>query len=128
MDLTVNPIRPVNLNLLTIHLPIAAIASILHRVSGVILFLFIPFALWMLYHSLHSETDFVFLTLTLKKPLFKLLVWGWLTALAYHLLAGFRHILADAHIGTSKQGGARGAWLVIILAFIASTAIGYWVC
>ncbi|MBI5448327.1 MAG: succinate dehydrogenase, cytochrome b556 subunit [Gammaproteobacteria bacterium] len=122
------PSRPVNLNLLTIKLPVAAIASILHRLSGVALFLFIPYALWLLYHSLHSEIDFVFLTLTLQKPLFKLLTWLWLTALGYHLLAGTRHILADFHLGTSKQGGARSAVFVIISAVILSLFIGYWVC
>lgn len=123
-----NQTRPVNLNLFTIKFPIAAIASILHRISGVVLFLLIPYALWLLYHSLHSETDFVFLTLTLQKPLFKLLSWAWLTALSYHLLAGIRHILADLHVGTSKRGGASGAWIVILLALISSIVIGYWVC
>ena len=115
-----NQSRPINLNLFTLHFPIAAIVSILHRISGVVLFLFIPFGLWMLYHSLHSEVDFVYLGFTLKKPLVKFLVWVWLTAFAYHLLAGIRHILADMHIGITKQGGALNAWLTLIFALILS--------
>lgn len=125
---TLNQTRPVNLNLFTIKFPIAAIVSILHRLSGVALFLFIPFGLWMLYHSLHSETDFVFLGLTLKRPLFKFLVWLWLTSLGYHLIAGIRHILADLHIGLTKEGSTRSAGLVIIVALILSIIIGFWLC
>ena len=120
--------RPVYLNLLTIKLPLAGFVSILHRITGLILFLFIPFALWILYHSLHSETDFVFLTLNLKKPFFKILLWIGLSALGYHLLAGLRHLLADLHIATSKQGGTNSAAIVLILAIILSTLIGYGLC
>jgi len=120
--------RPVYLNLLTIKLPLAGFVSILHRITGLILFLFIPFALWILYHSLHSETDFVFLTLNLKKPFFKILLWIGLSALGYHLLAGLRHLLADLHIGTSKQGGTNSAAIVLILAITLSTLIGYGLC
>lgn len=123
-----NQPRPINLNLFTIKFPISAIASILHRISGVALFLFTPFALWMLYHSLHSETDFVFLSLNLQRPLFKIIIWMGLTALAYHLLAGIRHILMDFHMGVTKKGGASSAWAVIILALISSIGIGCWLC
>lgn len=125
---TLNSTRPINLNLLSLRFPITAITSILHRVTGVVLFLSIPYALWILAHSLQSETDFVYVSLTLQKPLFKWLNWLILSALAYHLTAGIRHILADFGLGISKQGGKQAAWVTLAIALLLSISIGVWVC
>lgn len=118
--------RPVNLDLRTFHFPSHAIASILHRIAGIVLFLFIPLLLWMLQSSLSSYEQFLLLQDQLTSPLFKVLVWGLLTAFIYHLLAGIRHLTMDVGIGESLSAGRWTAKLVIALAIVLSLGIGVW--
>lgn len=107
--------RPVNLNLLAVRFPIPAIVSILHRISGVILFLSIPGVLWLLNQSLLSYQSFSQLSLILSQPVVKLLVWGVLSAFVYHLLAGIRHLLLDVGVGEILRAGKFTAALTLIL-------------
>lgn len=123
---TVNDKRPVNLDIGTIDLPITAYASILHRVSGVVLFFAVGILLWMLDASLASEESFDALKETLANPILKLIVWGILAALGYHLLAGVRHMIMDFGIGESLEGGARGAKIVLLSAVILVILAGAW--
>ncbi|MFS9598930.1 succinate dehydrogenase, cytochrome b556 subunit, partial [Klebsiella variicola] len=88
----VNSKRPVNLDLRTIKLPVTAYTSILHRISGVILFLGIAVLLFALDKSLSSEEGFEQVKACLTSPLAKLVIWGLLSALLYHLVAGVRHL------------------------------------
>ena len=124
---TVNDKRPVNLDIGTIDLPITAYASILHRVSGVVLFFAVGILLWMLDASLASEESFDALKETLANPILKLIVWGILAALGYHLLAGVRHMIMDFGIGESLEGGARGAKIVLLSAVVLVILAGAWV-
>lgn len=121
-----NDKRPVNLDIGTIDLPITAYASILHRVSGVVLFFAVGILLWMLDASLASEESFDALKETLANPILKLIVWGILAALGYHLLAGVRHMIMDFGIGESLEGGARGAKIVLLSAVILVILAGAW--
>lgn len=116
--------RPVNLDLTTIHFPIPAIASILHRISGAVLYLFIPFLLWMLQKSLRSQDSFLELKQILTNPLAKFLVWALLVGVIYHVIAGIRHLLMDIHVGDSLKGGRLSATLTIILTIVLSLLIG----
>ena len=118
--------RPINLNLLTIHFPIPAIVSILHRVSGVFLFLLFPVLLWMFSLSLSSEQSFTKLQDFLSSPLIKVLVWLVLAPLCYHLVAGIRHLLMDMHIGEELKSGRRGAKLTILVSIILVALLGVW--
>ncbi len=118
--------RPVNLNLFTIRFPITAITSILHRLSGVVLFLLIPLMLWMLQMSLASPWTYIKLTDILSSPFVKLVVFGLLGSLIYHLVAGVRHLFMDVHIGDSKQGGRLGAQAVMVISFILIALVGVW--
>jgi succinate dehydrogenase / fumarate reductase cytochrome b subunit len=120
--------RPINLDLTTIKFPCTAIASILHRVSGLLLFLFIPFLLWMLAKSLGSEAGFLGMRENLGHPLAKVTIWLLLASIIYHLLAGIRHILMDIGFAESLQGGRIGAYIVMILAAILSLLAGVWLC
>jgi len=122
----VNKKPPVNLDLSTIRFPVPAIASILHRVSGVALFFATPLLLWMLQSSLASRESFAELQAILGSPLVKLVVWALIAALLYHLAAGVRHLLMDMHIGDSLQGGRRGAWTAIGVAAVATLLMGIW--
>jgi succinate dehydrogenase / fumarate reductase, cytochrome b subunit len=118
--------RPVNLNLFTFHYPITAIASILHRISGVILFLFVPFLVWVLSLTLASPDDFSSVQHYLTLPVPKVLVWVFLSGLIYHLLAGMRHLVMDFGVGESLRGGRVGAWVVTIFSVILAILLGLW--
>ena len=119
--------RPVNLNLLTLHFPIPAIVSILHRLSGVFIFLLIPFLLWGLQESLVSSARFELLKVTLNRPWIQCGLWVFLLALSYHLLAGIRHLLMDIHLGDSLRAGRLSAGIVLALGVMAAVVGGFWV-
>lgn len=118
--------RPVNLNLFTIRFPITAWVSIAHRLSGVFVFLLVPFLLWILQESLASEARFMHLSAILGWPAMQVGLWLFLAALLYHCIAGIRHLLMDIHIGETKAMGRFGAWLVIVIFVTLYGVIGYW--
>lgn len=118
--------RPKNLNLLTIRFPIPAIVSILHRISGLILFLLIPLMLWGLHLSLSSPDDFDNLHLFLSSPLMKFLIWGSLSAFIYHFFAGIRHLLMDIHVGDELKSGRLSAMLTLTISVVFIILAGIW--
>lgn len=121
-----NDKRPVNLDLTTISLPAPAIASILHRLSGVVIFLFIPILLWILSMSLASIETFQTLQQFFTGFLWKFILWAVLTCLLYHLVAGIRHLLMDMHIGESRVAGKISAYIVFGLGILFAILIGIW--
>ena len=122
-----NDKRPVNLDLSTIKFPVTAIASITHRVTGVAIFLALPILLWMLDRSLASPESFADLKALMTSPLVKLVVWAILAVLLYHLVAGIRHLVMDAGVGESLEGGRRGAKLVFIISVVLILLVGGWI-
>lgn len=121
-----NKNRPVNLALTTIRFPITAIVSILHRVAGLLLFISIPFLLWVLQASLSSIDGFEALQDCLNTPIMRFIIWVVLSALWYHLIAGIRHLLMDWGVGETKTGGRIGARVTLVLAVIAIVITGVW--
>lgn len=119
--------RPVNLNLTTIKFPIPAIASISHRISGVLLFLFIPLLIWMLGVSLESEAGFQQMKDCFTSFFGKIILWVMLSSLIFHVLAGFRHLLMDVGCGESLAGGRLGAKLVFAMAAVLILLTSYWI-
>lgn len=119
--------RPVNLDISTIKLPITAYVSILHRVSGVFLFAGVAVLLWMLNTSLSSGDGFEQIKSLIASPVCKIVLWIVLAALAYHLVAGVRHLIMDFGVGESLEGGQLGAKLVIVLAAALILLAGVWV-
>jgi succinate dehydrogenase / fumarate reductase cytochrome b subunit len=107
--------RPVNLNFFTIHFPIAAIVSLLHRISGIFIALFIPVLLVLLKTSLESKQQWDSLGVFFKSPwvitALSMLMFGFV----YHCIAGIRHLLMDIGIGNTKKGGRKGAILVLLM-------------
>lgn len=119
--------RPVNLDISTIKLPITAIVSILHRISGVFLFAGVAVLLWLLDGSLASEEQFVALQETLTQPVWQFIVWAVVAALAYHMAMGVRHLIMDCGIGESLKGGRLGAKLALALAVVLIVLAGVWI-
>jgi succinate dehydrogenase / fumarate reductase, cytochrome b subunit len=109
-------------DLINYRLPAAGIVSILHRVSGVLLFLCLPLLLWLLDQSLSSERSFEryleFFHGFLSRVL--LLALGW--ALLHHLCAGVRYLLLDLHIGTEKHAAQRSSWAVFAVSLVLTLA------
>ena len=118
--------RPKNLNLLTIRFPIPAIVSILHRISGFILFLLIPFILWGLQISLASEQSFNDVQQIMTAFPAKTIIWLSLSAFIYHFVAGIRHLLMDIHVGESLRGGRITSVLTLIVSALLIIIIGIW--
>lgn len=118
--------RPMNLDLRTIHFPIMAVASICHRISGVVIFLFSPWIFWLLDQSLSSSTHFMNLQTALSEPFKKCLIWIFLAALLYHLVAGIRHLLMDWGVGDSLEGGRLGAQLTFGISILLTVLTGVW--
>jgi len=120
--------RPVNLDIGTIKLPITSYVSILHRVSGVVLFFAVALMLWVLDASLASEQSFQSLKECFSSPVAQVIIWAVLAALAYHVIAGVRHLIMDFGIGEeSFESGRRSAWLVVAVAVIVIASISGWV-
>lgn len=104
-----------------------AIASILHRISGVVLFVLLPIMLCIFSESMQSEQAFAQVKTWLAQPAYKMVVWAFGAAMIYHLLAGIRHLLMDMGFGEHLESGRRSAVLVIILAIILSIFLGFWI-
>ena len=120
--------RPVNLDLGTIALPITSYVSILHRASGVIMFFAVAVLLWLLESSLASEASFNELSNLFNNPLCQIIVWGTLAALAYHSVAGMRHMIMDFGVGEdSFYAGRLSAWAALALAALVIALITLWV-
>ncbi len=124
---TVKKNRPVNLDIATIKLPITAYVSILHRVSGVFLFAGVAVLLWMLGTSLSSPEGFDQIKSVATSPACKLVLWVVLAALAYHMVAGVRHLIMDFGVGETLEGGQLGAKLVVVIAAVLIVLAGVWV-
>lgn len=121
-----NTNRPVNLDLTTIQMPLTAVTSILHRISGIVLFLSLPFALWALDKSLSSEAGFTELKACLALPIMKIALLAVLAALVYHLVAGIRHLLMDLGIGETKEGGLLSSRIVLGVSLLSFVFVGIW--
>lgn len=62
----------------------------------------------------------------LATPLVKLIVWGILAGLLYHLIAGVKHLVMDLGIGETLQGANTGAKLVVVISVVAIVLAGVW--
>jgi succinate dehydrogenase / fumarate reductase cytochrome b subunit len=124
---TVNDKRPVNLDLTTIKFPVTALSSISHRISGVALFFALPFLLWGLDRSLSSPEGFAQVSNLMDSFLAEVIAFLILAALAFHLVAGVRHLIMDLGLGESLEGGRRGAFLVFALSAVLFLLAGVWV-
>lgn len=108
--------RPIYLNLLQIRLPVPGFMSILHRVSGAVLVLAIPFAIYVLDLSLRSPEGFAQAHVLLDGWFARLMLLGLLWALLHHLFAGIRYLLLDVDLGIDKPRYRQSAWAVLVAA------------
>jgi succinate dehydrogenase / fumarate reductase cytochrome b subunit len=120
--------RPVNLDIGTFSLPLTAWVSISHRISGVILFFALAGFLWMLDASLESPESFEAIKGWFANPLCQVVIWTSLAALAYHAVAGIRHLIMDFGFGEdSFESGLASAKVTVVLAVAIIILITAWV-
>jgi len=119
--------RPVNLDISTIKFPLAAITSIIHRITGVILLIGFGFLLYLLQLSLESESGFVLVQELLSGLIVKLLTWAVIACLIYHFIAGCKHLLMDLGIGETNEGAQIGSWLVVVFSTVGILIAGVWI-
>jgi succinate dehydrogenase / fumarate reductase, cytochrome b subunit len=116
--------RPKYLNLMQIRLPLPGVVSILHRVSGAALFLFIPFLLVLFEMSLQSPQTFARFKLVFSYWPVKLIIIGLMWAYLHHLCAGIRHLALDLHYGTELPAARATSWATLVISIGATLVIG----
>lgn len=125
--MAVNKKRPININPLSVQLPVGACVSIMHRLSGLLIFLFIPLLLWMLERSLASPEGLNQVKDCLHSPVCSALIWIFLGGLAFHLLAGIRHLLMDIDVGGSLKAARCSAKAVLVGVTLLIVGAAYWI-
>ena len=116
--------RPKNLNLFTIRLPINAVVSILHRVSGLALFGLLPVMLFALQYSLQSAENYARLANLTDFWLVNLLLIGLSYPFFHHFYAGLRHLGQDVHWNTSLEKARFSSRFILILGAVSVLIFG----
>ena len=112
--------------------PLAALVSGMHRASGLIMFLLLPFIIWMFDSSISSEISFAKFKsafnigmLGLPGVLWKLVALALIWAYLHHFIAGLRHLWMDTHhAAVSKEFGAMSAKVVLVVSLLSTLALG----
>lgn len=118
--------RPKYLNLLQIRLPLPGFVSILHRISGALLFVLIPFGLYVLQASLESAQRYAALKGAFAHPFVKLVVVGAAWAYLHHLCAGLRFLAIDLGYGTDLARARAGAAAVLVVSVVLTLGLAWW--
>jgi succinate dehydrogenase / fumarate reductase cytochrome b subunit len=111
----INKARPKFLDLTAIRLPLAGFVSILHRISGSVLFLALPALIAMFALSLESTAGFERSAQLVRQPMIAIPLFGLAWAYLHHFCAGIRFLLLDMHIGLDKAGARRSAVAVLVV-------------
>jgi succinate dehydrogenase / fumarate reductase cytochrome b subunit len=117
-------------DLASYRLPLAGIVSILHRVSGLLMFLLLPFIVWLLDNSLTSEISFGVFTaafnggLGVPGVLVKLVTWALIWGYLHHFIAGVRHLWMDATHSVTKEIGHSSAIVTFAISLPLTALLG----
>jgi succinate dehydrogenase / fumarate reductase, cytochrome b subunit len=104
--------RPVFFNLMQIQMPVGALTSITHRVTGVFLAISVPFGIYLLDLSLQDPQSYAQVISLFDEWTFRAAAIVFVWVLTHHLLAGIRHLLSDIDIGSQLPAARRSAWAV----------------
>jgi len=117
--------RPKYVDVNMLHLPIPGLVSIFHRVTGVVMFLFlIPAVLFVLQCTVGSEAGFNRWKAVFSEPLVKITFLGFVWAYMHHFFAGIRYLLLDVHIGIDLAPARMSAKIVMVMGLVATILIG----
>jgi succinate dehydrogenase / fumarate reductase cytochrome b subunit len=124
-DASLKKKRPLWYNLNLLNLPLPGLVSILHRISGAALFLFLLWLLYLLDASLESPERFAAVRQTVSQPIVKLVLLGLLWAFLHHLCAGVRYLFLDIHKGVDLAAARMTSGAVLAVS-LALTALAGW--
>lgn len=116
--------RPVYLNLVQIRFPIGAIVSIIHRITGAVMALLVPVALWALQASLASPEQFARVKTLLGTGLGRAAVLLAIWVLVQHLYSGVRHLFIDIDVGADLPAARRSGWLTLVASIVTVVIVG----
>ena len=119
-----NKKRPKHLALHLIKLPLPGFVSILHRVTGLLLFLALPLLLLMLQYSLRSIETYTELMGMLAYPLAKLAILGLAWAFLHHFCAGLRYLAIDMHWISTLAQARNSSWVVMFVSLALTVMLG----
>ena len=122
--------RPINVgigDLLQFRWPVIALASISHRLAGVVLFVGLAVLLYALEVSLSSEAGFETVKTWMNSAVGKVITWGLLSALAYHFVAGVKHLILDGSDAESLLAATWAARITLAVSAILMGLAAYWV-
>lgn len=123
-----NKKRPVNLDISTISMPVTAIVSILHRITGIILFVGLAFLFYAFDLSLESQEGFDQVVNALQTNfLAKFVIWGVVSALMYHFVAGVKHLFMDLGHFEELESGRSAAVANLVIAAVLIVLAGVWI-
>lgn len=117
-------IKYIDVPYLAPRMSITAIVSILHRITGIALFVCLPIILWLFSGSLNSQEGFEVYQAIVGNPLAKLILIGLLWAYLHHAFAGIRFLLLDLHKGLEAKTAQKTAKIVAIAAPIVALIMG----
>ncbi len=126
MSLSRDP-RPRNIDIpsiLSYSLPLPGIISILHRLSGVFIFLCIGTLLWLLQGSLDSKASFDAMIECTNSLLFKAFIWLMLSAVIFHMIAGIKHLFMDLGAGEELPTARRNSLVVLAISVVLILWVG----
>lgn len=118
--------RPVYLDIVRIRLPLPGFVSILHRISGVLLFGLAFWLLALLDRSLASPEGYAEVRATMAQPLAKLVLLGVGWAFLHHFCAGIRYLFIDMHIGVDLAPARATSWAVLAVSLALTLVLGAW--
>ncbi len=121
-DLT-RPARPIHRNInigqiVAYRLPASGIVSILHRISGALMFLLLPFVLYLFDKSITSQISFETFKSVTSNFFVKLVILALIWAYLHHFVAGIRHLAMDVHVGVEKDTGRQTAVAVFVVSLV----------
>lgn len=123
-EIAIKKKRPKNLDLPSIRLPLPGILSILHRISGAVLFLLLPVLLWLFQQSLASPETYAAAKAVTSNILVKLILFGLIWLYMHHFCAGIRYLLLDLHKGIDLESARRSSWIVFGVSIALAVIVG----
>lgn len=115
--------RTVDLPLLKIRLPASGIVSIVHRITGVILAILIPFLVYGLQVSLSGAAGFREISTWTDRIPVRVFLAIIILILAQHFFSGIRHLLMDMHIGLSRSAARNSAWATFVATLVVAVVL-----
>ncbi|UGQ44913.1 succinate dehydrogenase, cytochrome b556 subunit [Massilia endophytica] len=111
------------LELSNYRLPLAGVVSILHRISGFLMFALLPVVLYLLQLSIQSEISFAYFQGIASHWFAKLVILALVWAYMQHFCAGVRHLIMDTHVGLDKDSARKSAATVLVISLIVTALV-----